>query len=121
MLEMKHPDLVFLWLKYKEAHPDGYQLSQFYKLYRDFLHEIFGLEKVSMPVERIPGEKMYIDWVADHPELLTDPSTGEIPKHMNDSDRSFLDDLLPWSETLPDAVRKPKKQWSRAAGADSGL
>ena len=63
-----------------------------------------------MPVERIPGEKMYIDWVADHPELLTDPSTGEIPKHMNDSDRSFLDDLLPWSETLPDAVRKPKKQ-----------
>ena len=34
----------------------------------------------------------------------------EIPKHMDDSDRSFLDDLLPWSEKLPDAVRKPKKQ-----------
>ena len=80
MLAMKHPDLAFLWLEYKEAHPDGYQLSQFYKLYRDFLHENFGLEKVSMPVERIPGEKMYIDWVGDQPELLTDPSTGEIRK-----------------------------------------
>lgn len=34
----------------------------------------------------------------------------EIPKYMDDSDRSFLDDLLPWSEKLPDAVRKPKKQ-----------
>ena len=33
-----------------------------------------------MPVERIPGEKMYIDWVGDQPELLTDPSTGEIRK-----------------------------------------
>lgn len=48
-----------------------------------------------MPVERIPGEKMYIDWVGDPPELLTDPSTEEILKHMNNSDRSFLDDLLP--------------------------
>ena len=34
----------------------------------------------------------------------------EILKRMDDSDRSFLDDLLPWSEKLPDVVRKPKKQ-----------
>ena len=34
----------------------------------------------------------------------------EIPKRMDDSDRSFLDDLLPWSKKLPDVVRKPKKQ-----------
>ena len=33
-----------------------------------------------MPVERIPGEKMYIDWVGDQPCLLTDPATGEILK-----------------------------------------
>ena len=33
----------------------------------------------------------------------------EIPKHMDDTDRSFLDDLLPWSEKLPDNIRKPKK------------
>jgi transposase len=30
----------------------------------------------------------------------------EIPKHMEDTDRSFLEDLLPWSENLPAHIRK---------------
>ena len=30
----------------------------------------------------------------------------EIPKHMNDKDCSFLEDLLPWSEKLPAKIRK---------------
>ena len=30
----------------------------------------------------------------------------EIPKHMDDKDRSFLEDLLPWSEKLPAGIRK---------------
>ena len=30
----------------------------------------------------------------------------EIPKHMNDRDCSFLEDLLPWSEKLPAGIRK---------------
>ena len=33
----------------------------------------------------------------------------EIPKHMDDTDRSFLDNLVPWSEMLPESIRKPKK------------
>ena len=33
----------------------------------------------------------------------------EIPKHLDDTDRSFLDDLVPWSEKLPESIRKPKK------------
>ena len=70
----------FLWLEYKESNPDGYQLSQFYELYRRFLRENFGQEKVKMPVERIPGERMYIDWVGDQPELLLDTATGELRK-----------------------------------------
>ena len=28
----------------------------------------------------------------------------EIPKHMDDTDRSFLDDLLPWPEKLPENI-----------------
>ena len=28
----------------------------------------------------------------------------EIPKHMDDTDRSFLDDLLPWLEKLPENI-----------------
>ena len=30
----------------------------------------------------------------------------EIPKHMNDKDCSFLEELLPWSEKLPAGIRK---------------
>ena len=33
----------------------------------------------------------------------------EIPKHLDDTDRSFLDDLLPWSPSLPENCRKPDK------------
>lgn len=32
----------------------------------------------------------------------------EIPKHMEDKDKSFLDALLPWSDTLPENIRKIK-------------
>ena len=33
----------------------------------------------------------------------------EIPKHLDDTDRGFLDDLLPWSPNLPSNCRKPGK------------
>ena len=66
MIQMgKHADLSFLWIDYKKEHPNGYQLAQFYKLYHDFMVDTYGTSKTSMPVERIPGEKMYIDWVGD--------------------------------------------------------
>lgn len=32
----------------------------------------------------------------------------EIPQHMDDHDRSFLEDLLPWSSKLPEHIRKAK-------------
>ena len=81
MVQMgRHADLSYLWIDYKKENPDGYQLSQFYKLYGDFMKETYGTLKVSMPVERIPGEKMYIDWVGDQAELLLDTSTGKIRK-----------------------------------------
>lgn len=32
----------------------------------------------------------------------------EIPQHMDDKTRDFLADLLPWSEKLPEYIRKPK-------------
>lgn len=61
MIQMgKHADLSFLWIDYKKEHPNGYQLAQFYKLYRDFMVDAYGTSKTSMPVERIPGEKMQI-------------------------------------------------------------
>lgn len=35
---------------------------------------------------------------------------SEILKHLDDTDRSFLDDLLPWSPNLPANCRKPGKE-----------
>lgn len=81
MLQMgKHADLSYLWIEYKKENPDDYQLSQFYKLYGDYVKDTYGINRAAMPVERIPGEKMYIDWVGDHPALLLDTSTGELQK-----------------------------------------
>jgi len=80
MMEMSHPDLSFVWLEYKEKNPDGYQLSQFYKLYGDYVRVHYGQDHVTMPVERVPGERMYIDWVGDQPAVLADPETGELRK-----------------------------------------
>ena len=52
--------------------------SQFYEYYQRFVQENYGGTKISMAVNRKPGEKMYIDWVGDQPRLLTDVITGEI-------------------------------------------
>ena len=73
-------NISFCWLDYKEKNPDGYEKSQFYEYFNRFIAENYGGQKVSMAVNRIPGEKMYIDWVGDQPELLTDTETGEIKK-----------------------------------------
>ena len=34
----------------------------------------------------------------------------EIPKHMEDKNTDFLSDLLPWSDALPENIRKLKSQ-----------
>ena len=72
-------NLAYCWIEYREQNPEGYGHSQFYEYYKRFVKENYGTEeKVSMAVERIPGEKMYIDWVGDQPELLVDVVTGEL-------------------------------------------
>jgi len=73
-------NLFYLWLKYKEQHPSGYQYTQFCLYFKKFLEKNYGSDSVSMAVERIPGERVYIDWVGDQPEILTDTKTGECKK-----------------------------------------
>ena len=43
----------------------------------------------------------------------------EIPKHLDDTDRTFLDDLLPWSPNLPANCRKPVKDEVKSNGSKS--
>ena len=73
-------NISFCWFEYRKEHPDGYSASQFYERYNQFVEKNYGAQDAKMAVERVPGERMYIDWVGDQPELLTDPETGEILK-----------------------------------------
>ena len=73
-------NLYFMWLKYKQEHPSGYQYTQFCHHYNQYLNAHHGSKALSMAVERVPGERIYIDWVGDQPELLVDPKTGELQK-----------------------------------------
>ena len=73
-------NISYCWLDYKEKNPDGYEKSQFYEYFGRFVAENYGGNGVSMAVNRKPGERMYIDWVGDQPELITDIETGEVRK-----------------------------------------
>ena len=73
-------NVAYCWLEYKQDNPDGYEQSQFYELYNRFIEKYFGKRETKMAVERVPGEKMYVDWIGDQPELHVNPKTGEIQK-----------------------------------------
>jgi len=73
-------NISFCWIEYRQENPNGYGQSQFYELYNRFVEQNYGARDTKMAVERVPGEKMYIDWVGDKPELLVNPETGEIEK-----------------------------------------
>lgn len=67
----KNADLSLIWMEYHRDNPDGYMLSRFYQLYRDYCQEHYGISlKTKMPVERIPGQNVYIDWAGDKPAII---------------------------------------------------
>lgn len=69
----KHVTLQLLWQEYKEAHPDGYQYSQFCELYRRWEKK---LDLVLRGSHRA-GEKMFVDY-AGQTVPVTDRDTGEV-------------------------------------------
>ena len=73
-------NLFYLWTEYKRDNPAGYQYSQYVEYFNRYVEEHYAAKNVSMAVERVPGEKVFIDWVGDQPELIYDPETGEVQK-----------------------------------------
>ena len=73
-------NLFYLWLKYKKECPSGYQYTQYCHHFKKYIEKNYGSEAVSMVVERIPGERVYIDWIGDQPEILVNSQTGEVKK-----------------------------------------
>ena len=73
-------NLFYLWTAYKKENPDGYQYTQFVEYFKRFAEKHYGLRKVSMAVERIPGQRVYIDWVGDEPMIIENPEDGTLQK-----------------------------------------
>jgi len=57
-LRRKGVTLQLLWQEYRQAHPEGYQRSQFCQLYRDWAKT---LDPVLRHVHE-PGQKLFVDW-----------------------------------------------------------
>jgi transposase len=95
--------LIQLWSEYKEAHPEGYQYSQFCELYRRWR----GKLDYVMRQEHRAGEKLFLDYCDGL--SLVNPLTGEIiPTQLfvavwGASNYTYAEATL--SQTLPDWVR----------------
>ena len=72
-LKKKGVTLQLLWLEYKEANPEGYQYSQFCRLY----HQWAGKLDPCLRQEYRAGEKLFVDYAGQTVEII-DPTTGEI-------------------------------------------
>jgi transposase len=65
--------LSLLWEEYRAAHPDGYSLSHFCDLYRDWE----GRLAPTMRQTHVAGEKMFVDYAGSTIDIV-DGATGEV-------------------------------------------
>ena len=65
------------WSDYKKNNPDGYQYTQFCAYYRDYVSTHYGSD-VEMAINRVPGEKIFIDWVGNRPKLVFDTDSQKL-------------------------------------------
>jgi transposase len=72
-LRKKGVTLQLLWHEYKEKHPEGYQYSQFCRIYRQWV----GKLDPCLRQEYRAGEKLFVDY-AGETMGITDPQTGQI-------------------------------------------
>jgi transposase len=72
-LRKKGVTLQLLWMEYKEAHPDGYQYTQFCRHYRAWQ----GRLDLVMRQEHRAGEKLFVDFPGMTLPIV-DPDTGAV-------------------------------------------
>jgi len=72
-LKRKGVTLQLLWHEYQEKNPDGYQYSQFCRIYHQWT------EKLDPCLRQVykAGEKLFVDYAGQTMEI-TDPNTGEL-------------------------------------------
>lgn len=72
-----------LWIEYKQANQNGYEYTQFVKHFNEYIRKNIGDTKLSMVMNRIPGQRVFIDWMGDRPRLLKNKDDGKLmPVHI---------------------------------------
>ena len=100
-MRKKNVTLALLWDEYKACQPDGYQYSQFCKLYREFTDRV----DCCMRQCHVAGEKLFVDYCGQTVPL-TDPITGIVMQAqvfvavMGASSYTYAEATL--SQSLPD-------------------
>ena len=72
-LKLKGVTLSLLWQEYKEEHPDGYQISQFCDLYREWRSRL----NITMRQTHQAGQKVFSDFAGAKFKVI-DSVTGEV-------------------------------------------
>lgn len=72
-MRKKGVTLLLLWEEYKAAHPDGYQLTQFYARYKTWKARL----DVTLRQDHKAGEKLFVDF-AGQTVPIVDRLTGEV-------------------------------------------
>jgi len=72
-LKKKSVTLTLLWEEYREAHPEGYQLSQFYEYFRRWKRKL----DVSLRQTHRAGEKMFVDYAGQTIPVI-EAETGKV-------------------------------------------
>src|SRR4030042_640902 len=103
-LKRKGVTLQLLWHEYKEKYPEGYQYSQFCRLYHQWAERL----DPCLHQEYRAGEKLFVDYAGQTMEI-TDAETGEIhPAHifvatLGASNYTFAEATL--SQNLPSWIQ----------------
>lgn len=103
-LKQKGVTLQLLWYEYKEKYPEGYQYSQFCKLYRRWRE---GLDLV-LRQDYKAGEKFLVDFAGQKIPVVS-RSTGEIREAeifvgvLGSSNYTYVEAV--WSQDLPSWIR----------------
>jgi transposase len=115
--ERKHPGvtLQLLWLEYKQAHPDGYQYTQFCAHYRRWCAQLDPVLRQVHPA----GEKVFVDY-AGQTMPVVDPATGAIRQA-----QIFVGTLgashyiyaeATWTQQLPDWIGAHVRMYTELGG-----
>ena len=74
----KRVNLYYVWDEYRMGNPEGLSYSQFCNRYNKWRNT--SGKNVVMVQEREPGKELFVDWMGDTLECVTDSETGKLVK-----------------------------------------